>query len=54
MKAADGGQMSVLVNLDQNDRLLEVEFIRWESLTSAAPDWSTLSIVPEPPVGTSE
>ncbi|MDP9414936.1 MAG: hypothetical protein M3Q08_12825 [Pseudomonadota bacterium] len=54
MRAADGGAMSVLVNMDQNDRLLAVEFIRWESLSSVAPDWSTLTIVPEPPMGLSE
>jgi hypothetical protein len=36
--------MSVLVNVDQNQRLLEVEFIYWESLSSVAADWSTLTI----------
>jgi hypothetical protein len=54
MRAADGGAMTVLVNMDQNGRLLAVEFIRWESLGSVAPDWSTLSIVPEPPTGNSK
>lgn len=49
MRAADGGAMSVLVNMDQ-DRLLAVEFIYWESASSAAPEWSTLTIVPEPPM----
>lgn len=44
----------MLVNMDQNDRLLAVEFIRWESLPSVAPDWSTLTVVPEPPMGVSE
>ncbi len=31
MRAADGGAVSVLVNMDENDRLLAVEFIYWES-----------------------
>lgn len=54
MSAADGGAMTVLVNMDQNERLVAVEFIRWESLSSVAADWSTLSIVPEPPMGASK
>jgi hypothetical protein len=54
MRAADGGAMSVLVNMDQNDRLLAVEFIRWESLSSVPPDWSTLTIISQPPNGISE
>ena len=54
MRAVDGGAMTVLVNMDQNDRLLEVEFIRWESLSDVAPDWSTLTIVPKPPLGRSK
>lgn len=54
MRAADGGAMSALVNMDRNHRLLAVEFIRWESLSSVAPDWSTLTIRPEPPMGVSE
>jgi hypothetical protein len=54
MRAADGGPMTVLVNIDQNKRLLEVEFIYWESVGGLAPDWSTLSIVPKPPLGVSK
>jgi len=53
MCAADGGAMSVLVNMDENDRLLALEFIRWESSAGVAPDWSTLTIVSEPPLGAS-
>ncbi|HEX8311205.1 MAG TPA: hypothetical protein VF614_07815 [Chthoniobacteraceae bacterium] len=44
-----GGAMSVLVNMDQNDRLLAVEFISWEGGGPASPDWSTLAIEAEPP-----
>ena len=54
MSAADGGPMSLLVNMDENDRLLALEFIRWESPSDVAPDWSTLAIVPEPPMGASK
>lgn len=54
MRAADGGAVSVLVNMDQNDRLLSVEFINWESDSSVPPDWQTLAVVPEPPMGASE
>ena len=54
MRAADGGPMTVLVNMDRNERLLEVEFIYWESAGGLAPDWSTLSIVPKPPKGASK
>ena len=54
MEAADGGRMSLLVNMDQNDRLLALEFIRWESPSDVAPDWSTLAIIPEPPIGASK
>jgi hypothetical protein len=50
MRAADGGPMTLLVHVDQNERLLEVEFIYWESIGGRAPDWSTLSIVPKPPM----
>jgi hypothetical protein len=54
MSAADGSPMSLLVNMDQNDRLLALEFIRWESPSSVAPDWSTLTVVPKPPMGASK
>ncbi len=52
MRDVDGGPMSVLVNMDQNDRLLSVEFIFWNGYETT-PDWSTLTIVPEPPMGVS-
>lgn len=50
MRDVEGGAMTVLVNMDQNDRPLSVEFIFWES-NDVAPDWTTLRIVPEPPMG---
>jgi hypothetical protein len=49
LQALDGGPMSLLVNIDQNERLLAIEFIRWGSPNDVEPDWSTLSIVEEPP-----
>jgi hypothetical protein len=45
----EGGLMCLLVNMDQNDRLLALEFIWWENSIAVAPDWSTLEIIPEPP-----
>lgn len=54
MSDAEGGAMSVLVNMDENDRLLAVEFIWWENSIAVAPDWSTLKIIPEAPVTISD
>jgi hypothetical protein len=53
MRDSEGGAMSVLVNMDQNGRLLAVEFIFWES-AGVAPDWATMAVVPEPPMGSSQ
>ena len=53
MRDSNGGPMSVLVNMDKNDRLLAVEFIWWENSTTVAPDWSSLKIIPEWPIGSS-
>ena len=38
MCAADGSPITVLVNIDPNQRLLEVEFIYWESEGGLDPD----------------
>lgn len=46
MQDVEGGAMSVLVNVDQNHRLLEVEYIFWENY-DVQPDWSSLEVVPE-------
>lgn len=54
MYDADGGAMNLFVNMDSNDRLLELEFVWWENASSVAPDWSTLRIVPEAPMGVSQ
>jgi len=52
MRDVAGGALSILINMDQNDRLLSIEFIFWEA-SGTAPDWTTLTIVPEQPAGTS-
>lgn len=48
-----GGLVSLLVNVDQNDRLLELECIWWENDREAGLDWTTLAIVSEPKSGDS-
>jgi hypothetical protein len=53
MRDVEGGAMTVLVNMDQNDRLLSVEFIFWEN-NDVGPDWATLTVVSEPPTGVSQ
>ena len=47
----DGGPVSVLVNLDQNERLLELEYIWWSSPSGTHLDWSTQEIVPGDRIG---
>jgi hypothetical protein len=44
LKDIRGGMVSVLINIDQNDRLLELEFIWWENEGGTALDWSTLDV----------
>lgn len=39
-----GEPVSILINTDQNDRLLEIEFIWWASQKGTELDWSTLEI----------
>jgi hypothetical protein len=41
-----GEPVSILLNTDQNDRLLEIEFVWWASPSGTELDWSTLEIVP--------
>lgn len=48
MHTSEGGLISALVNMDQNERLLEIEFIYWDDGKGVTPDWSTLSIGSEP------
>lgn len=43
-----GGLVSILVNIDQNERLLAVEFIWWDSESNTILDWPTLEIIATP------
>jgi hypothetical protein len=43
-----GGALTILVNFDQNERLLEIEMIWWNSESGTAPDWRTLEIIAAP------
>lgn len=42
MLDTDGAELSVLLHADKNGRLLELEFIRWDSNSLIAPRWETL------------
>ena len=43
-----GEPVSILVNIDQNERLLEVETIWWNSESGTALNWSTIEIITTP------
>ncbi|AWF81251.1 hypothetical protein BTJ40_10715 [Microbulbifer sp. A4B17] len=40
----DGGELSVLLYADENDRLLELEIIRWDGNDLINPNWGALSL----------
>lgn len=40
----DGSELTVLLHADENERLLELEIIRFDEAEVIGPDWSTLSI----------
>ena len=44
MLDSDGNELSVLLYADENDRLLELEFIRWDSCDLLGPRWDTLKL----------
>jgi hypothetical protein len=44
MLDGDRAELSVLVHADENDRLLELEFIRWGEGDLIGPDWDTLKL----------
>ncbi|WP_407945863.1 DUF6984 family protein [Paraburkholderia metrosideri] len=49
---ADGAEVCVLLFADPDDRLLELEFLRWGDGDLQGPDWTTLQIVSKPlPIG---
>ncbi len=44
LKDTDGTLLTVSIHADQNDRVLELELIKWENRRIVAPDWSTLQV----------
>lgn len=46
----NGEPVSILVNIDQNKRLLALEFIWWNSDSGTTLNWSTLEIVTATPM----
>lgn len=44
MLDADGVELSVLLHADESGRLLELEFIRWDSNDLLEPRWETLKL----------
>jgi hypothetical protein len=41
---SDGIELSVLLHADENGRLLELEFMRWDSSDLLGPNWETLRL----------
>ena len=50
LKDVRGEPVSILVNIDQNKRLLAVEIIWWTSDSGTILNWSTLEIIKAAPV----
>ncbi|WP_420992506.1 DUF6984 family protein [Cupriavidus sp. 30B13] len=44
MLDGDGVDLSVLLYADENDHLLELEFIRWDASDLVGPRWDTLTL----------
>jgi len=44
MLDSDGAELSVLLYADENNRLLELELIRWDSTDLLGPRWETLRL----------
>jgi hypothetical protein len=44
MLDSDGTELSVLLHADENGRLLELEFMRWDSSDLLGPNWETLRL----------
>lgn len=44
MLDSDNAELSVLLHADENGRLLELEFIRWDSNDLLSPQWNTLKV----------
>jgi hypothetical protein len=44
MLDSDNAEVSVLLHADENGRLFELEFIRWDSKHILGPQWNTLKL----------
>lgn len=44
VKDKDGSDLCVLLHADENDRLLELELVRFEEGAVICPDWNTLEL----------
>jgi hypothetical protein len=44
VKDEDGSVLCVLLHADENDRVLELELVRFDEGTVKCPDWSTLEL----------
>lgn len=44
LRDSDGAELCVLLNADENGRLLALEIIRWSTGDLLAPDWGTLEL----------
>jgi len=40
----DGAELSILLHADENDRLFELELIRWDEKSILDPQWRTLRV----------
>lgn len=40
----DNAELSVCLYADENGRLLELEFVRWDSIKLLGPQWDTLQV----------
>ncbi len=40
----DGAELSVLLHADENGRLFELEFVRWDEGPLVGPEWGTLKL----------
>jgi hypothetical protein len=49
MKDGDGADLHVLLHADQNERLYELEFVRWVGGPVVGPDWSSFQLCDAPP-----
>ncbi len=44
MRDGDGSEISVTVYADENNRVLELELIKWAEAPISRPDWTTFKV----------